>query len=435
MLWPCCQCSTMSAVGLPLSSTTVLSAHCHVTTQTMLPMNSVPRTANEGQHPCHHMWRGHWQMVSSPTTCSPLNLLTHVTQHHHERQPVPMPGEWETPQQGECPTTPWPLTPPSLTPRLQTRNHSAPRTANERRQHRYHVWVLPDQRTRVSAHATIHMVAWALGNGKLPHDLVDVETAHPQHRSTSLNDTNKEPHTQVNERGSAPMPHTWALGNWTHTQPWVCPYPHRHLLTNPSFANQEPQHTQDCKREVAAPMPHTWHGCWGIGNTPNKWVPHDAMPSSPPLLTPHFQTSSHVTLCDNGITFKLAHDYICSVITNVVVTCLAVFKLNVIFRPATMAHPGWQCERARLQRQDTTDVEMGITSMVRSHLLPNLDIYPLPIFSDDMISLKGFCLLSECRVSSVSISWTVPLSSPFTQSVLTVIPWWVQKQNDGWVIA
>ena len=133
-------------------------------------------------------------------------------------------------------------------------------------------------------------------------------------------------------------------------------------------------------------------------------MPHDAMPSSPPLLTPHFQTSSHVTLCDNGIMFKLAHDYICSVITNVVVTCLAVFKLNVIFRPATMAHPGWQCERARLQRQDTTDVEMGITSMVRSHLLPNLDIYPLPIFSDDMICLKGFCLLSECRVSSVSIS-------------------------------
>jgi len=63
-----------------------------------------------------------------------------------------------------------------------------------------------------------------------------------------------------------------------------------------------------------------------------------------------------------------------------------------------------RCERARLERQDTTDVEMGIISMVRSHLLPNSDIYPLPIFSDDMISLKGFCLLSECRVSSVSIS-------------------------------
>jgi len=39
---------------------------------------------------------------------------------------------------------------------------------------------------------------------------------------------------------------------------------------------------------------------------------------------------SHVTLHDNGITFKLTHDYICSVITNVVVTCLAVFKLNAI---------------------------------------------------------------------------------------------------------
>jgi len=43
------------------------------------------------------------------------------------------------------------------------------------------------------------MVTWALGNGKLPHDLVDVKTAHPQHRSTSPNDANEEPHTQVNE--------------------------------------------------------------------------------------------------------------------------------------------------------------------------------------------------------------------------------------------
>ena len=61
-----------------------------------------------------------------------------------------------------------------------------------------------------------------------------------------------------------------------------------------------------------------------------------------------------------------------------------------------------RCERAILERQDTTDVEMGITSMVRSHLLPNLDIYPLPIFSDDMISLNGFCLLSECHYLALS---------------------------------
>jgi hypothetical protein len=35
-------------------------------------------------------------------------------------------------------------------------------------------------------------------------------------------------------------------------------------------------------------------------------------------------------------------------------------------------------------------VKMGMTSIVRSHLLLNLDIYPLPILSHDMISLKGF---------------------------------------------
>jgi len=51
---------------------------------------------------------------------------------------------------------------------------------------------------------------------------------------------------------------------------------------------------------------------------------------------------SHVTLRDNGITFKLAHDYLCSVITNVVVTCLAVFKLNMIANLSSkpiLSHP------------------------------------------------------------------------------------------------
>jgi len=51
---------------------------------------------------------------------------------------------------------------------------------------------------------------------------------------------------------------------------------------------------------------------------------------------------SHVTLRDNGITFKLAHDYICSVITNVVVTCLAVFKVNTIANSSSkpiLSHP------------------------------------------------------------------------------------------------
>ena len=155
-----------------------------------------------------------------------------------------MPGEWETPQQGECPTTPWLSTPPSLTPRLQTRNHGAPRMANERQQHQCHVQVLPDQRMRVSAHVTICMVTWALGNGKLPHDLVDVKTAHPQHRSTSPNDTNEEPRTQVNERGSAPMP-------------------------------------------------RTWHGRWGIGHTPNRECAH--IPIAVFSLTPCLQTRNHST--------------------------------------------------------------------------------------------------------------------------------------------
>jgi len=41
--------------SLPLSSTTILSAHCHVTTRMMPPMNGIPRTANERQRPCHHM--------------------------------------------------------------------------------------------------------------------------------------------------------------------------------------------------------------------------------------------------------------------------------------------------------------------------------------------------------------------------------------------
>jgi len=54
----------------------------------------------------------------------------------------------------------------------------------------------------------------------------------------------------------------------------------------PRTANERRQHPYP-------PMPCMWHRCWGIGNTPNKWVPHDAVPSSPPLLTPRFQTSNH----------------------------------------------------------------------------------------------------------------------------------------------
>ena len=85
-------------------------------------------------------------------------------------------------------------------------------------------------------------MAWVLGNGKLPHDLINVETAHPWHCSTSLNDANEEPHTQVNEQGSVPMP-------------------------------------------------HMWHGHWGIGHTPNCECAH--IPIAVFSLTPCLQTRNH----------------------------------------------------------------------------------------------------------------------------------------------
>jgi len=55
---------------------------------------------------------------------------------------------------------------------------------------------------------------------------------------------------------------------------------------------------------------------------------------------------SHITIRDNGITFKLTHDYMCGVITNVVVSCLAVFKLNVIANSSSkpiLSHPSNPC--------------------------------------------------------------------------------------------
>ena len=116
-------------------------------------------------------------------------------------------------------------------PGRQTRGHSTDATYRH-----------SNQRTRVSTYATVHMVAWALGNGKLPHNLVDVETAHPRHCSTSLNDANEEPCTQVNERGSVPMP-------------------------------------------------HMWHGHWGIGHMPNCECTH--IPIAVFLLTPRLQTRNH----------------------------------------------------------------------------------------------------------------------------------------------
>jgi len=148
MLWPCHWHSTMLVVGLLLLLTTVLSAHCHITTQMMPLMNGIPRTANEGRHPCHRMWHGHWQMVSSPTTCSPSNLLTHVTQHHHKWQPVPMP----------------------------------------------------------------HMVAWALANGKsAPPQPLHHWDRSPTSCSTTTNNINEEPRTHITEWQPAPktahLPH------------------------------------------------------------------------------------------------------------------------------------------------------------------------------------------------------------------------------------
>jgi len=38
-----------------------------------------PRTANEGRRPCHARWHGHWEMVSCPTTPSPSRPITHVS--------------------------------------------------------------------------------------------------------------------------------------------------------------------------------------------------------------------------------------------------------------------------------------------------------------------------------------------------------------------
>jgi len=71
--------STTLAMGLLLASTTITSTHYHITTRMMPMENGRPRTANEGQCPCHHMWHGHWEMVSFPTTPSPSRLLTHIT--------------------------------------------------------------------------------------------------------------------------------------------------------------------------------------------------------------------------------------------------------------------------------------------------------------------------------------------------------------------
>ena len=66
------------------------------------------------------------------------------------------------------------------------------------------------------------MVAWALGNGKLPHDPITIETTHPHHCSSTLNDTNKDPCTQIGEQGcwetvgcqqTREGQHLWALSN------------------------------------------------------------------------------------------------------------------------------------------------------------------------------------------------------------------------------
>ena len=70
------QHSTTLAMGLPLASAAIDSAHCHITTQTMPTENGRPRTANEGR--CH-TWHGRWEMVSCPMTPSPSRPLTHIT--------------------------------------------------------------------------------------------------------------------------------------------------------------------------------------------------------------------------------------------------------------------------------------------------------------------------------------------------------------------
>jgi len=57
----------------------------------------------------------------------------------------------------------------------------------------------PGQQTRDGAHAMYG--GMGAGKCKLPHDPITVETAHPRHHSSSLNDANEDPCTQIGERG------------------------------------------------------------------------------------------------------------------------------------------------------------------------------------------------------------------------------------------
>ena len=59
-------------------------------------------------------------------------------------------------------------------------------------------WRMAEQ-MRDSAHATYS--GMGTGKCKLPHDPITVETTHPHHRSSSPNDANKDPCTQIGERG------------------------------------------------------------------------------------------------------------------------------------------------------------------------------------------------------------------------------------------
>jgi len=85
-----------------------------------------------------------------------------------------------------------------------------------------------ERQTQDSKWGTVPYMAWALGNGKLPHDPITIETTHPHHHSSTPNDANKDPCTQIGEQGRWEIvgcqrtrdgQRLWALSNW-----WVCPW-------------------------------------------------------------------------------------------------------------------------------------------------------------------------------------------------------------------
>ena len=104
-----------------------------------------------------------------------------------------------------------------------------------------------------------------------------------------LNNANHEWHTHSSKQGTVPMPHMWhGTGELETPQTVSAPCCCLPSFANTLFADQEPQCSQDNEREGTVPMPFTWHGYWGMGNTPTRWVPHDAVAIDPPFANPSF---------------------------------------------------------------------------------------------------------------------------------------------------